>query len=122
MEFGGLVEPEIMRFFDDAQADPHPWQTEAGRAIEAHRLAAWAMDLPADLSAVALAKEEACPLLSRPTPLQYPPDGPPHAALRCGPTTSERTRARQQAEAQMAEAQKLWEACATEESWAARGE
>ena len=29
----------------------------------------------------------------------------------------ERTRARDQAEAQMAEAQRLWEACASEERW-----
>ena len=35
-----------------------------------------------------------------------------------GPNSSERTKARQQAEAQMADAQRLWEACATEEGWA----
>jgi hypothetical protein len=37
--------------------------------------------------------------------------------MRGGENMRERTRARDQAEAQMAEAQRLWEACATEESW-----
>lgn len=37
--------------------------------------------------------------------------------MMAGPNMQARTRARDQAEAQMAEAQKLWEACATEDSW-----
>ena len=109
MEFGGLVEPEITRFFDSAQSDPHPWETEAGRAITAHREAAWAMD----------AQSEG---LLRPALLNYGPSGPMHSGMRGGPNMSERTRAREQAERQMAEAQALWEACATEASWAAFGE
>ena len=143
MEFAGLVEPEILAFFDSAQRDPHPWETEAGRAIIAHREAAWAMDLPAteinleDKNTVSAEPVEpeaqpettggqlrealAQPLL-RPTPLQYGPSGPMHSALHGGETTSQRSHARRQAEAQMAEAQRLWEACATEESWAARKE
>ncbi len=136
MEFAGMVEPEIVRFFDSAQSDPHPWETEAGRAIVAHREAAWAMDGHVESAHPELVEgpksnesvrpepvePEAQPETTggqlRPQILQYGPKGPPHSALHCGPTTSERTRARQQAEAQMAEAQKLWEACATEESWA----
>ena len=143
MEFAGLVEPEILAFFDSAQRDPHPWETEAGRAIIAHREAAWAMDLPAteinleDKNTVSAEPVEpeaqpettggqlrealAQPLL-RPTPLQYGPSGPMHSALHGGETTSQRSHARRQAEAQMAEAQRLWEACATEKSWAARKE
>jgi hypothetical protein len=46
MEFAGLTEPEIMQFFDQAQSDPHPWETETSQGIAAHRQAAWAMDLP----------------------------------------------------------------------------
>ena len=56
----------------------------------------------------------------RPAPLNYGPSGPMHSAMRGGEHMSERTRAREQAERQMAEAQALWEACATEESWANR--
>jgi hypothetical protein len=37
--------------------------------------------------------------------------------MRGGENMRERTRARDQAEAQFAAAQRLWEACATEESW-----
>lgn len=112
MEFGGLVEPEITRFFDGASNDPHPWETEAGRAITAHREAAWARD-------------EAEEGLLRPRLVRHSlgvGGSPMHAALRGGENMTERTRARDQAERQMAEAQKLWEACATEESWAARSE
>lgn len=107
MEFTGLVEPEINRFFDDAATDPHPWETEAGKAITAHREAAWAMD----------AQSEG---LLRPALLNYGPSGPMHSGMRGGEHMSERTRAREQAERQMAEAQALWEACATEESWTNR--
>ena len=112
MEFGGLVEPEITAFLDTASEAPHPRETEAGKAIEAHRHAQWA-------------KEEKELGIMRPAPVR-------HAlleggtlmggTLNGGPTSSERTKARQQAEVQMAEAQRLWEACATEEGWAARGE
>jgi hypothetical protein len=110
MEFTGLVEPEINRFFDDAATDPHPWQTEAGKAITAHREAAWAMD------------EKNAGILRPPLVRHSLGDGgsPMHSAMRGGEHMSERTRAREQAERQMAEAQALWEACATEESWAAR--
>ena len=109
MEFGGLVEPEITRFFDDAADDPHPWETEAGRAITAHREAAWAMD------------EKNSGILRPPLVRHSLGDGgsPMHSAMRGGEHMSKRTRAREQAERQMAEAQALWEACATEESWAA---
>ncbi len=106
MEYAGLTEPEIMQFFDRAATDPFPWETEASRAIAAHRIAAWAMD----------GEDDGNPLL-RPTPLSYGPKGPPHHAMMAGPNMRERTRARDQAEAQMAAAQRLWEACATEESW-----
>jgi hypothetical protein len=41
--------------------------------------------------------------------------------MMAGPNMRARTRARDQAEAQMAEAQRLWEACATEESWTGFG-
>lgn len=106
MEYAGLTEPEINQFFDHAATDPFPWETEASRAIAAHRIAAWAMD----------GECENDPLL-RPTPLSYGPKGPPHHAMRGGENMRERIHARDQAEAQMAEAQRLWEACATEESW-----
>lgn len=43
MEYAGLTEPEIMAFFNKTAADPHPWESETSRAIEAHRQAAWAM-------------------------------------------------------------------------------
>lgn len=109
MEFAGLTEPEIMAFFDSAATDPHPWETDTSRAIEAHRQAAWAMDKGED---------DDTPLL-RPMPLSYGPEGPPHHSLRGGPNITARTRARNEAEAQMAAAQRLWEACATEESWVA---
>lgn len=106
MEYAGLTEPEINQFFDHAATDPFPWETEASRAIAAHRIAAWAMD----------GEDENDPLL-RPTPLSYGPKGPPHHAMMGGENMRERIHARDQAEAQMAEAQRLWEACATEESW-----
>jgi hypothetical protein len=120
MEYAGLTEPEITQFFDRAATDPFPWETEAGRAIAAHRIAAWAMD-GEDAEGAARMQgaehaHEAAPLL-RPTPLSYGPKGPPHHAMMAGPNMQERTRARDQAEAQMAEAQRLWEACATEERW-----
>lgn len=107
MEFAGLVEPEIMAFFDNAEADPHPWESEASKAITAHREAAWAMDLPA---------------LRPPLVRHSLGDGgrPMDSALRGGSNFNERTKARAAAERQMAEAQALWEACATEESWANR--
>lgn len=101
MEFAGLVEPEILAFFDNAATDPCAWETETSRAIERHRQEAWAMD-------------EGEGILRPPTVHHGDSDG----LLRCGPTYSERSKARQQAERQMAEAQRLWEACATEESWA----
>lgn len=116
MEFAGLVEPEIMAFFDNAAEDPHPWQTEAGKAIIAHREAAWAMD------------EERDGLLRPPHVRHSLADAqqteghrgsPMHRALRGGDHFPARARAREQAERQMAEAQNLWEACATAESWAA---
>lgn len=110
MEFANLPEPEIMAFFDSAATDPYPWENEISRAIEAHRQAAWAMD----------GEDDSNPLL-RPTPLSYGPKGPPHHVMMAGPNMRERTRARDQAEAQMAEAQRLWEACATEESWVGFG-
>lgn len=129
MEFAGLVEPEIMAFFDNAAEDPHPWQTEAGKAIIAHREAAWAMDLPStDHPELVEGPErvegshERPPMLLRPTPLNHGPTGPMPAALRGGDHFSARARAREQAERQMAEAQNLWEACATAESWAAFSE
>ena len=112
MEFGGLVEPEITAFFDTASEAPHPWETEAGKAIEAHRHAQWA-------------REEKELGIMRPRPVRHSlGDGGrlTGGTLTGGPTSSERTKARQQAEAQMAEAQRLWEACATEEGWAAFGE
>jgi hypothetical protein len=37
--------------------------------------------------------------------------------MRGGPNNQARTRARDQAEAHMRNAQRLWEACAAEESW-----
>ena len=119
MEFAGLVEPEILAFFDSAQSDPHPWETEAGKAIIAHREAAWAMDLPAGETNESVRPERVEGSLERPLILNHGPSGPMHSALHGGETTSQRSHARRQAEAQMAEAQKLWEACATEESWAA---
>lgn len=139
MEFAGMVEPEITRFFDSAHSDPHPWETEAGRAIVAHREAAWAMDGHVESAHPELVEGPKSNESVRPEPVepeaqpettggqrsnerppirQYGPKGPPRSVLRGGEKISERTRARQQAEAQMAEAQKLWEACATEESWA----
>lgn len=130
MEFGGLVEPEIARFFDSAATDPHPWESEAGRAIAVHREAAWARDehqtprhprAEGVQSTTVSGQQTNAPIL-RPAPLTYGPTGPMHAALRGGETMTERTRARDQAERQMAEAQALWEACATEESWAAFAE
>jgi hypothetical protein len=125
MEFAGLTEPEIMQFFDQAHSDPHPWETETSQAIAAHRLAAWAMDLPDEYRHPELVSgsylpsdaSETEPLL-RPTPLDYGPTGPKDSALHGGPNIQARIRVRDQAEAQMAEAQRLWEACATEESWA----
>jgi len=141
MEYAGLTEPEITQFFDRAATDPFPWETEASRAIAAHRIAAWAMDGEDDArmngaesshtaSAEPVEAREAQPeptegqglpertFILRPTPLRYGPKGPPHHAMMAGPNMRERTRARDQAEAQMAEAQRLWEACATEERWA----
>lgn len=146
MEFAGVTEPEIMQFFDEAQSDPHPWGTETSQAIAAHRQAAWAMDLPdaarmhgesfntasaepvgpqsfhtASAEPVEVREaqwEETNHPLLRPTPLSYGPTGPKDRALRGGPNIQARIQARDHAEAQMAEAQRLWEACATEESWA----
>jgi hypothetical protein len=133
MEYAGLTEPEIMQFFDGAATDPFPWETEASRAIAAHRIAAWTMDGEDDSNNAVrpeLDEPEAQPettggqrsherpLILRPTPLSYGPKGPPHHAMMAGTNMRERTRARNQAEAQMAEAQRLWEACATEERWA----
>ena len=121
MEFTGLVEPEITRFFDDAATDPHPWETEAGKAITAHREAAWAMDEHHTRRHPELVSgQQANAPILRPALLNYGPTGPMHSGMRGGEHMSERTRAREQAERQMAEAQKLWEACATEESWANR--
>ncbi len=140
MEYAGLTEPEITQFFDRAATDPFPWETEASRAIAAHRIAAWAMDGEDDArmngaesshtaSAEPVEAREAQPeptegqgvpkrpIILRPTPLSYGPKGPPHHAMMAGENMRERTRARDQAEAQMAEAQRLWEACATEERW-----
>lgn len=140
MEYAGLTKPEITQFFDRAATDPFPWETEASRAIAAHRIAAWAMDGECDArmngaesshtaSAEPVEAREAQPeptegqgaperpIILRPTPLSYGPKGPPHHAMMAGPNMRERTRARDQAEAQMAEAQRLWEACATEERW-----
>lgn len=125
MELAGLVEPEIKAFFDSAQADPHPWETETSRAIEAHRHEAWAMDgyvqiegsdkNTARTEPVEVQEGVAQPLLRPPFTHHTPgTDG----GLYGGKTATERTKARQQAERQMAEAQRLWEACATEESWA----
>ena len=108
MELGGLVEPEITAFFDTASEAPHPWETEAGKAIEAHRHAEWA-------------KEEKELGVWRPRPVRHSLGGGGTlmgGTLNGGPTSRERTKARQQAEQQMAEAQRLWEACATEEGWA----
>jgi hypothetical protein len=144
MEYAGLTEPEITQFFDRAATDPFPWETHASRAIAAHRIAAWAMDgecendrhselvsesyfspepvepeaqpEPTDGQAV-----PERPFILRPTPLSHGPKGPPHHAMMAGPNMRARTRARDQAEAQMAEAQRLWEACATEESWTGFG-
>lgn len=120
MEFAGLTEPEIMQFFDQAQSDPHPWETETSQAIAAHRRAAWAMDLPdaARMDEDGGATTE--PLL-RPVPLSYGPAGPRDNAMRGGPNIQARIRARDQAEAHMRDAQRLWEACATEESWVGFG-
>jgi hypothetical protein len=144
MEFAGVTEPEIMQFFDQAHSDPHPWETETSQAIAAHRAAAWAMDLPdaarthgehLNTASAEPVEPEAQPEategqpreaqweetnhpLLRPTPLNYGPTGPKDSALHGGPNIQARIRARDQAEAQMAEAQSLWEACATEESWA----
>jgi hypothetical protein len=109
MEYAGLTEPEITQFFDSAATDPFPWESEASRAIAAHRMAAWAMD-------VEEINSEATPLL-RPTPLNYGPKGPPCRAMMAGPNMEARSKARNLAETQFAEAQRLWEACATEESW-----
>lgn len=149
MEYAGLTEPEIMQFFDRAATDPFPWETDASRAIAAHRIAAWAMDGEDDAhhsgadgvqsaphtchpgaegvqsttvsgsysSPSASESESERPIILRPTPLSYGPKGPPHHAMMAGPNMRERTRARDQAETQMAEAQRLWEACATEERW-----
>jgi hypothetical protein len=146
MEYAGLTEPEITQFFDRAATDPFPWETKASRAIAAHREAAWAMDGEDDSNNAVrpeLDEPEATegyvesvrpeldepettggqrsherPLILRPTPLSYGPKGPPHHAMMGGPNMQARFRARNQAEAQMAEAQRLWEACATEERWA----
>ncbi len=112
MEFGGLVEPEITAFFDTASEAPHPWETEAGKAIEAHRHAEWG-------------KEEKALGIMRPAPVRHTLlEGGRlmGGTLNGGPSISERTKARQQAEAQMGAAQRLWEACATEEGWASYGE
>jgi hypothetical protein len=140
MEYAGLTEPEINQFFDRAATDPFPWETEASRAIAAHRIAAWAMDGECDTrmhiaesSHTASAEPVEAqpeptegqqreymterPLILRPTPLSYGPKGPPHHAMMAGPNMRERIHARDQAEAQFAEAQRLWEACTTEESW-----
>ena len=128
MEFANLTEPEIMAFFDSAATDPHPWESDISRAIEAHRQAAWAMDAVEDESHSGLVSESYSPpdaseseterpLILRPMPLRYGPKGPPCRSMRGGENMRERTRARDQAEAQFAEAQRLWEACATEESW-----
>jgi hypothetical protein len=128
MEYAGLTEPEITQFFDRAATDPFPWETEASRAIAAHRIAAWAMDGECDSNNPARPEYDAPeategqelperPFILRPTPLSHGPKGPPHHAIMAGPNMQERTRARDQAEAQMAEAQRLWEACATEERW-----
>ena len=123
MEFAGVTEPEIMAFFDSAATDPHPWETDTSRAIEAHREAAWAMDKGEDAyNTVRPELVEGVPerkLILRPTPLSYGPDGPTCYSLRGGPNMTARTRARNEAEAQMAEAQRLWEACATEQNWVA---
>ena len=99
-------EGEWREKYDAEQAANAEAEIEASRAIAAHRIAAWAMD----------GECENDPLL-RPTPLSYGPKGPPHHAMRGGENMRERIHARDQAEAQMAEAQRLWEACATEESW-----
>ena len=112
MEFGGLVEPEITAFYDSDEEAPHPWETEAGKAIEAHRHAMWA-------------KDEQSLGIMRPAPVRHmllEGGRSIGGGLNGGPTNRERTKARRQAEQQMAEAQRLWEACATEEGWAARGE
>jgi len=141
MEYAGLTEPEIMQFFDRAATDPFPWETEASRAIAAHRIAAWAMDgeddeshsgaegvqspLPlrhpelvsGSYSPDVRESETERPLILRPTPLSYGPKGPPCRAMMAGPNMQARTKARDLAETQFAAAQRLWEACATEESW-----
>jgi hypothetical protein len=120
MEFAGLTEPEIMQFFDQAQSDPHPWETETSQAIAAHRQAAWAMDLP-DATRMHGNEGTTTEPLLRPVPLSYGPAGPKDSTLRGGPNIQARIRARDQAEAQMRDAQRLWEACATEESWVGFG-
>lgn len=140
MEYANLTEPEIMAFFDSAATDPYPWESDISRAIEAHRQAAWAMDgedearigtgslnsfsaEPVEVpetqpeTTEGQPQREATEPLLRPTPLRYGPKGPPHRSMRGGENMRARTRARDQAEAQFAEAQRLWEACATEERW-----
>ncbi len=108
MEFTGLVEADIKAFFnsatESANTDPHPWETEASRAIEAHRRAVWASDP-----------------FPRPAILNHGPQGPKDAAISGGPTHTDRHKARIEAERQMAQAHALWEACATEESMAGFG-
>lgn len=73
------------------------------RALAAHRHALWADESPA---------------LIRPREELWP-DDLPDCGTRGGPTERQRWRARANAERRIAAAQAEWEACYTEERWAA---